>query len=405
MADNSNSLSINNQYLQLKSICEAAANFLFSLRFSLFCCLVFGLSILQNGVWVIPNVETLRTMSQDVTRNMIVDQPTDHYLYTSFFGLLVANITGLYRSLGSFVTVHFVALCFAFFVLAASIRLKFGDLTARLFVLAYATVPLSNVLTTWLGISDVYIFLFGTALVMTENLIWVAFFSFLLALSHCEQAICIVALLTACRLGLCRSFKFNPKKNVLISAALVIGLAAGVFVLLYYFRVKNFDLKMMRIQFIGSSFPRVAVRLFFRNLQLSLFTCYNFFWIVVIQIFYRAFIKDKLLFVCLFLAHLALLALTAAAYDETRVFSLMVWPLMMFLVFRMERTRILALGDLKNYFVLAYCLGLAAPKMILWSGKIYSSALYYDLMFILDKLGLVHFMSLGTNVWQYLPFN
>jgi len=186
-----------------------ASRYLFSLPFGKFCTFIYIFIFLQNGIWSVPNVEIVRSMSQNVTINVL--PPDLQYLYTSFLGLALGWLTGASKSHNAFLGIHLLFLSFGYFILAFQIRNKFGDNIARMVIMAFASIPLCNVLTTWLGTSDVYVYIFGTALAIASQPILILIFSFLLGISHFEQSCFIVLLLVIWRITLSDTLR-NTKK-------------------------------------------------------------------------------------------------------------------------------------------------------------------------------------------------
>jgi len=372
-----------------------------AIPFGQFTSLIFALIVLQNGLWVIPNVETLRLLSTDLSRNMLENRPGETYLYSSFLGLALAHFAQASQTLFRFVFFHFLCLCVSYLALAWALKRKYGEAVARLVLLAFATLPLSNILCNWLGISDVFVFLFGTGLVICDSLILLAVFSFLLGLAHGEQALLITAGVGFVGGALRHSQKQTTseirKTLVMIGSALGAKLALNG-----YFASHGFHLQTTRFNYVFKALI-VVLEDFARNFQAEIFSLYHVGWLFLVPISFLLWKRDRISFWALTLSQMAYLGVTMLVLDETRDFALLSWPLVVLLLTEGVQTKRFRLEELSRLLLPAFFLSLVLPKLIVWEGRIHSTAIFYDFVFLLDRMGLTHLIS-GNPHWADLPF-
>ena len=359
----------------------AANRYLFSLPFGKFCLFIYAFVFIQNGVWSVPNVETVRKMSQHLTENVLT--PDIQYLYSSFFGLFLGYVTGASKSHNAFLGIHLLSLTIGFFVLAYQIRKKYGDDLARIVILAFAAVPLCNVLTTWLGTSDVFVYIFGTALTIVGQPLLALLFSFLLGLSHFEQSCFIVLILVFWRTVLVDSLEVTRGKTMLICLSMISGVILAKLSLTSYFSLLDFNLVSNRISF-AREFPlKTFMDNYFRNAGVTLFSFQNVFWIFVLALCLEAWKNYLRFFICIIATHALLMTVSMIVLDTTRNFTLMAWPSIILMCVIAEKKVLLPMDDMKSLITTVFLLNLIIPKLIVWEGKIHSSVTYFNFLKII----------------------
>jgi hypothetical protein len=317
-------------------------------------------------------------MSQNVTINVL--PPDLQYLYTSFLGLALGWLTGASKSHNAFLGLHLLALTLGYFILAFQIRKKFGDDIARIVILAFASIPLCNVLTTWLGTSDVYIYIFGTALAIASQPILILIFSFLLGISHFEQSCFIVLLLVIWRITLSDTLRNTKKNTAIICLTMLSGVILSKLSLNKYFGTLGFNLVSSRISYV-MEFPfKTFIENYFRNIGVTLFSFQNVFWIFIIAMCSEIWKKNLRFTLCIIISHAIVMAVAIIVLDTTRNFTLMIWPSIVIMCIIAAQSDLLSMKDMKNIITFVFLLNILVPKLIVWEGKIHSSVVFYDLL-------------------------
>ena len=350
------------------------------LRIFIPCALMFML--IQNGIWVIPNIEVLRSMSSDITRNMLLNDVRGQYLYSSFFGLALGWVTGAYRSTTSFAAMHFAAFIIGTVGLTVFIKHRYGNSLAKVFLIALSCAPISNVILTWLGISDVFTYIFGTILAVSVSIPALLIASFLLGIAHMEQG-AVIALIMMFKIGLVDGAPL--KERMLRISAVAIGIVGAKAFFIIYFGTLHFNLTFTRAAFATPAFAYLFIAGFLRNLSVTVYAFYGAAWILVAFSMTLALnLRDKRYLSFLFIANVMAAATSAMVYDSTRDFTLIVWPAFVAVLIYISRKADAV--HLAHAALVAFGCNLIFPKIIVWAGKMQSSALFYDFLFVAEKI-------------------
>jgi len=340
------------------------------------------LMIFQNGIWVIPNIEVLRSMSSDITKNMLLSDIHGQYLYSSFLGLALAWITDSYRSTFAFAAMHFVALIVGTTGLSLFIRSRHGNSSAKLFLIALLSAPISNILLNWLGISDVFTYIFGTILAVSGSIPVLFLASVLLGVSHMEQGT-IIALILIAKLAIVDEIPTGAKVTRIF--AIAGGIAVAKIFFTVYFNAFHFNLTFTRAAFATPHFAYLFISGFLRNFSVTIYAFYSAAWILVAFTISQAInSKEKRFIIFLVIANLIAATTSAMVYDSTRDFSLIIWPSFIAALIYVSKNA----GDehLKKASILTFVASLLLPKIIIWEGKLQSSAFFYDILYVLEKI-------------------
>jgi hypothetical protein len=350
------------------------------LRVFIPCALLF--MILQNGIWVIPNIEVLRTMSSDITRNMLVNDVRGQYLYSSFFGLALGWLTGLHRTTTTFAAMHFAAFVMCTLGLTWFINRRFGAPAVKLFLIALSCAPLSNIVLNWLGISDVFTYIFGTLIVLTVNLPVLFAVTFLLGISHMEQG-AVIALIVIAKIAMIDDADLRSRLRRI--GAVILGIVSAKLFFVCYFHAMQFNLTFTRAAFATPEFAYLFLVGFFRNLPVTVYAFYSTAWVLLGFSFAFALKSgDKRFFYFMLLANGIAAATSAMVYDSTRDFTLIAWPAFVASLLRLHVKA--DVEQLKKATLLAFGASLILPKIIVWAGKMQSSAILYDILFLIEKV-------------------
>jgi hypothetical protein len=74
------------------------------------------------------------------------------------------------------------------------------------------------------------------------------------------------------------------------------------------------------------------------------------------------------------------MAVAIIVLDTTRNFTLIIWPSVVIMCIVAVKNELLLLDDMKSLITFVFLLNILVPKLIVWEGKIHSSAMYYDFL-------------------------
>lgn len=326
---------------------------------------------LRNGVWVFLGVavlvwragwgsyadaEFLATRVVPALPSLPRQDALFEYLYSSPIGTFVAAVVHA-ETLRSYQLLHLGVFGAFAAVIGVLVVRHHGVVTGALVGSAFVGSQASVVCLFWLGSYDVFTVGLTSLLVVLRNRIAAALVGFTLAFANAEQAVIVIALLAV--LSLVGLFK-DPRR--LLSAG--IGLLVGRVLLgwwlsandvhhgrAYFFQ--HFGLAHFLDQF-WSSLPWLVLT----GLGASVVT-------VIFALRNEKSWRTRLVFVA---ALIAALVPVAISEDQTRVFAVITWPLVMSLSLRFgatgERRHIghVALGTLVA--------AAAVPGIVIWTGRV-----------------------------------
>jgi hypothetical protein len=234
----------------------------------------------------------------------------------------------------------------------------------------------------WLGISDVFTYIFGTIIVLTANIPMLVCATFLLGLSHMEQG-AVIALIVIAKIFLLDDAERAVRLQRI--GAVVLGIVGAKIFFFAYFNTMHFNLTFTRAAFATPEFAYLFLVGFFRNLPVTVYAFYSTAWVLVAFSFALALKSGDRRFLYFMLIANAIAAATSAmVYDSTRDFTLIVWPAF---VASLLHINIKADAEqFKKATMLAFGASVLFPKIIVWAGKMQSSAILYDVLFVLEKI-------------------
>jgi hypothetical protein len=74
------------------------------------------------------------------------------------------------------------------------------------------------------------------------------------------------------------------------------------------------------------------------------------------------------------------MAIAIIVLDTTRNFTLIIWPSVVIMCIVAAKNELMAFDNMKSLISFVFLLNILVPKLIVWEGKIHSSAIYYDLL-------------------------
>lgn len=360
---------------------------------------VLAILVIEQGLWVAPNVGTLLDIARDVFANPLLDRPRAQYQLWSFLGPSLAYALGLNQGVLAFAALHLAVLWLGLAALYAGIGRSRGDFAARAFLIAFASLPLANVLFTWLGFPDVFTFVLSSAAVLAVRRPLVLLpLGFLLGVDHFEQGGLIAAALTLL-------WWSDPRTGRSVAlragAALAIGLLAGRGALAWHFAAHDMMVTHTRADWWT---PGALGRLFraaLSNPLAFLFSTYNVGWLGILAVAASA--RRGARFWVWVAANAVFLVVAFLNFDSTRVFTLLSWPLVLWLVLAIAaepRWR----APARRVLTAVAVLGVLVPRIIVWEGRLHASTSFYTAWLLIDRTVGPHAVDLRDRNVTTLPF-
>lgn len=341
------------------SLLDRPAQLLFGLRLWALGVLLLALAVLKNGIWYTPNLHAYVEIGRYFPERP-PPGPGD-YLLSSPLGAAIASVLHLDSSL-AFVILHLAVVLASAVGLVFLISRRFGDVGARLVLVALFCSPLSNLLLTWLGQADAFTFGSATALVVLRSPPALFVAAAVLGLNHFEQGVFIV--LATCLLRL----NADRRQAVAAVGAIAAGLLVGKAVLETYHHL--YDITMVsRWDVAGMVGIESLLESFSKNLPVWLFSVFNSLWLFLVVVHLRH-LRTLVLPLGLLVAFVAPAALSL---DQTRVYALTTWPVVLWVVLWAARNE--DEGLLRSLTLMTLILGVLLPRVIVWEGRTYTSSL------------------------------
>lgn len=398
---------------------ERAQKLLFEASFGWFFAFVATLLVLRNGIWVIPNIWASLKFSQNLTVNPLPGHPLQ-YLLSNILGPLLGFLLHLNGSLVSYAIMHLAFLILGLWALLWFIHKRFGAMASRASAILFLSLPISSVVTTWLGY-DVFTFVLGSFLVLLRHPLIGLCLGFLLGLNHFEQGLFIIL-----SLAWVISFSKTERSRFGFLPALI-GLVFAKAALMGYFELMHFDITAGRYSVTRSIGLLRLAELHLRGWMPILYSTFGAGWILVLKMYADIGSESRKMVLHAAGACLGLFAVMLLGVDETRVFALMTWPILLFAVLRWVGRGVsdagnssapgrqnpplkiaspfVDVGTMKGWLTLQLGVICLVPPIIIWTGKVQSTTLFYTLEIISDLLFGTHFIKTDSKTWLTVPFN
>jgi hypothetical protein len=392
---------------------------LFEESFGWFFLVILAVLLLRNGIWVIPNIWASLKFSQNLAVNPLPGHPLQ-YLLSNFLSPLAAFLLHLNGNLISYTIMHLVFLILGLWAVLWLINRKFGGIASRASAIFFLSLPISSVVTTWLGY-DVFTFILGSFLVLVRHPVSGLCVGFLLGLNHFEQGLFII-------LGLAWVVSFSEEENSKFRfLPALIGLVAAKAALIGYFELMNFNISAGRYSVTRSIGLKRLAELHLRGCMPILYSTFGVGWLLVLKMYNDLHAASRKMIDHSIAACLALFAVMLIGVDETRVFTLMTWPILLFIILKwtgkdaltgdvssisgfinpaMKSSNLFAgIRTMKGWLILQLGLVCLVPPIIVWTGKVQSTTLFYTLEMISDLLFGTHLIKTDSKTWLTVPFN
>lgn len=338
-----NTLSV--PILRVGNILTIVHKHIFRVNFWGFYLFVLAVCLSQNGIWYSSFAPGYALLSQNLTRNPLLDNPGAQWALTSFLGPVLASFFPVH-SPQTYALFQLGTLFIFFPILILLIRRQYGDYAARAVLILFLASPVSTVLLTWLGSPDVLTFLLSIGAVLTRNNPAGLFLvSILLGANHPEQGGVILGLIGAGVL-----FRHSRRDILWYAVAALGGWLVGVAAVQWWFQIHNFGPLFTRtgyvaIQGLGAYVGQLVHAPL--ALLLSLFGS---------GVLFVTRVRSKTLILQSAIAFLVV----CLTFDQTRVFSLLTFPALM----------LPALSERQDDSLLALTLLIASvlPRLIVHGG-------------------------------------
>jgi len=315
---------------------------------------------LTNGVWHTPNLPEYLAIAHEFPRAPVLGG--GDYILSSPLGGAIASWLGIRSELG-FVLLHLAVLLAGLVALVITVFRKFGDLAARAVMVVLFSSPLANLLLSWLGQPDPFTFIAASAIVVLDAPVLLVLATLGLGANAFEQGIFIVGGAAALRLfgeslrgasgeSEGESGGASRRRGVVRVGAMGVGLVAGKAALEAYHRHYGItpDDRFAFVLFVGFGgwFSR-----FFANFGTWLFSIFNAAWVAGALLVFFA-------------------VPVATSLDETRVYALISWPVLLWLTLWAVRRECAAVA--RRLVAITLLAGVVLPRVIVWEANIYASS-------------------------------
>jgi hypothetical protein len=246
----------------------------------------------------------------------------DGYIVTSPLVPVLTYFSGASRSVGA---TQWFYLGLAISCTAGSItyvRRAGNDLIAKVCVIALFCGPLGSVLLTWLSKPDAITVAFATVLVFCPSPIAVFALAAVAGTNHAEHALFIVILLAIVDIG--DRHRLRPRS---LSWAALGGVVVGRALVAAYLFVFGIDASFDRLAYAeGTPFQHFVSQLRHGGgwLVLSAFAAW---WLFIALLGPRSWKQDRRVVLALAAATGVVAAVTVLTADQTRIFAVLSWPL------------------------------------------------------------------------------
>ena len=335
--------------------------------------LVVVLEIAKNGVLESPAVGLWLRIARAFPGNPHLPRST-RYMQASPIGPALAHLLGI-QSGAAYAWLHAGVLVVALGVLIGGLWRRGGRPAVAVGTMAFFATPLSSVLLNF-GAQDPFTFLFASMAVLFESPVVALVAGAGLAASHLEVGAFCLAVLLALQLA----DDTGPVSWATAGAgwAGLLGAALGVEL---YTRHSGAGIEA-RAAYIDSFGARTLVRDFLQELPTWLYTTFSAFWVFLVCLASR--LRNRRLALVAGAAGLIATAATVLTYDETRVFALLTWPVVLWL--SLYALRRFDPRLVRHVTAVTFLAAIVLPRITVFGGAVAGSALGFVLTKALHAL-------------------
>lgn len=281
--------------------------------------------------------------------------PAVRYQQGSPIGPALAHLLGVTSTAG-YAGLHVAALVAGLVVLVAGLWRRGGRLAVGVGVVAFFATPLSNLLLSF-GSQDPFTFLFASLAVLAESPLLALVAGAGLGVSHLEVGAFTVAAVVVLRL------LGPPRARPAALVALGAGLLGGAGLTVAYEHAAGAGVAA-RASFIEQAGLRTLGADFTAELPTWLFSVLSAFWlfaaVAVTRLWRHRATRAAVAFA------LAAGAVTVVTLDETRVYALLTWPLVLWLA--LEAARRLDTAAVRRLTAVCFLAAVVVPRIVVFEG-------------------------------------
>jgi len=373
---------VTNLFEKLSSLIE---NIVFRSRFCVFVPITLAMTVLVNGIWVSPASKRMWLLASNPFKNPF-DNEKNEWLLDNYLLPWLAHTMGADTSLLVYVTFCLFLFLFGIVSLAVLVRRQNGELVARCMLIVFALSPVSLATLGWLGYVDFITVFFGIVVALSWEHLWVLpLCAFLMGLNHASQGIVIslVAFLAHVAFAPENAIRRHIGRLIIILAVILIA----YFLRDVYLTSYGVHQTYTRLDYFHDRGIWYYASLVLEVPGLLWYSLFGAVWILLIAWVPQASVRSILLVSAAFIISLASALLNL---DQTRVFSLLTFPVLLVVINNWpsanSRHSCVPLRKVVVWMIMG---SLILPKIIVWHGKPYGSVVYHDIQigvqYLLDR--------------------
>lgn len=328
-----------------------------------------GIAAIMDGVFVTPNIEDWLAVAQSPFSTPDFSNPLNSYIMSSPLPAVFAGLLGADRHWAVFGAFHLLLLVTVVWLTMRAASHVHPD-ADRLVLAVFIAAPISTVTLTWLGQPDPLVIGLGSALVFLRRPIPLALVGILLGLSSFEQGAFIVLSVGLVAAPLLGAVWW---RHTLASG---IGILVGRAAFTLYHAAFDIEQATTRYDWIRENGLTAPIRSAISWWPFLLFSLFSAAWILVGSWFWIG--RDlgaplKRVAAAFLVAFLVAML----AYDQTRVFSIISWPILLAMACwtasRFDPVKV------RHLTTLSLGAGLLIPTVLVGVGGLYGSA-YFEIL-------------------------
>lgn len=337
-----------------RRLADGAEQLVFEAPLAVFLAVVAVLDVVKNGAAGDANLRVWLRIATAFPDNPHLPASV-RYQEGSPVGPALAHLLGI-RTTGAYAGLHVAVLVVALAVLVVGLHRRGGRVAVGVGVVAFLATPLSNVLLSF-GSQDPFTFLFASLAVLADGPALSMLAGVGLGVSHLEVGVFVVVSVAAVR-----TLSPEPTGRAGL-VALAAGLVAGAAATVAYEHHAGAGAGA-RAGFIEQTGLRTLAADFTAELPTWLFSTFSAFWVFA-AVAVSALWRRRAVQAAVLLA-LAAVAVTVVTLDETRVYALLTWPLVLWL--GLEATRRLDTGLVRRLTAVTFLVAVVVPRIVVFEG-------------------------------------
>lgn len=375
-----------NHTVKYDLIIRRVSNFFYNLSPSNLFILLLFISIIKNGIWIIPN----SGMTLEIVKNPLKNPFDDSILISTWLELLILYTIGFdtLPELVFFRLFNFIAFLISTFIFLNR-HVNISNLKKS--ILLFFIFPIVFTSTYWLSYDSLTLLLFSIVFLCHKSSVLVFLIGILLGLQHFEIAFISFVLLSILLWTNSSSDTFTLYKKSFTLFSLL-GILLGKLILIQAFNYYKIDTSNSRLDQ-NQELLSTAIQSF-ANIHIILWSFFGVGWFIF---FY--FVKYSNFRITMVLPFMLAFLVTFVVKDQTRIVVIITYSLILFSVIANNSF----LSNInKSLLKYTYLFWLIIPSFFIWEGIIRSSNIFYNLLLITD---IIFELSWNPEKIIYLPFD